>query len=147
MARFSFNNFNKERLFNFDTSLIEKAHPQSPKERAQHDDRYTNLEELYKRDGDDTVYQIKALYINTKSEFTPEAPVVALADTYVNAPTFQLEAIKSMIDDPNAVKAINDGYAGFYIDTYVSKQNKTCYKMIFCDVDPSDFEESDPDFD
>ena len=146
MAKFSFNTFNKERLFTFDVSAIDAAHPQTPKERAKHDDRYTNLEELYKENGADKIYQIKAFYINNKTSFEnshgeKKAPVVALADIYVNAPVHQLDVIEDMMADPSAVKAINDGYAGFYIDTYTDKYSTTRYKMIFCDVDPSDFDD------
>lgn len=148
MAKFSFNSFNKERLFAFDASAIDAAHPQTPKERAKHDDRYTNLEELYKKNGADKIYQIKAVYINNKTNFEnsrgeKKAPVVALADVYVNAPVHQLDAIEDMMNDTNAVRAINDGYAGFYIDTYTDKYSTTRYKMVFCDVIPSDFESSD----
>lgn len=152
MARFSFNTLNKARVFDFDASAIDRAHPQTPKQRAKHDDRYTNLEELYKKNGPDQIYQIKAVYINTKTEFENnrgerKAPVVALADVYVNAPVHQLDAIESMMTDNDAIKAINSGYAGFYIDTYTDKYSATRYKMIFCDVNPADFTDGDEDDD
>lgn len=153
MAQFNFESLNKEQLFKFDVSAINNAHPQTEAERKEHDDRYTNLESLYKENGEDKVYQIKALYINTKSviEEVKEAPVVALATIYVNLPVHQLGAVKSMRDDKNAVRAINMGYAGFTIRPYQKERGKkkeTYYEAKWCTVDPEDFEdiESDEDF-
>lgn len=140
---FSFNSFNKERLFSFDTSVINEAHPQTESERKKHDDRYTNLEALYKKNGPDQEYQIKAIYINTKSEQVEEAPVMALATIYVNLPQFQLVDAKSMMAEKNAVRAINNGMAGFKIRTYTKKIGKTdklFYAAQWLDVDPDDFD-------
>lgn len=151
MAQFSFSSFNKERLFNFDTSIINELHPQTEAQRKEHDDRYTNLESLYKENGPDKEYQIRGLYINTKSEVVDEAPVAALSTIYVNLPPHQLIEVKSMMGDKNAVRAINNGYAGFVIRTYekkLGKQVKLCYAAKWIDVDPDDFEdeeEVDPD--
>ena len=132
---FSFSNFNKERLFNFDTNQITG--------------NYTNLEALYKRDGEGVQYQLKGIYISTKSEFDDESPICAIADTYVNLPQHQLIDIKSMLADKGAIAAINNGYAGFtirqYEKTLKSKNGKatpkTCYSAEWCDVSPSDFED------
>lgn len=132
MARFSFERFNKERLFDFDTQAISGE--------------YTNLEGLYKRDGEGAVYQVKGVYISTKSEFADESPIVALADTYVNFPQHQLKDIKDMLDDSNAIKAINDGYAGFVIRKYTKNikakngklKPKDCYSAEWCDYEPED---------
>ena len=69
---FSFNSFNRERNFTFDTSKITG--------------NYTNLQTLYKENGPDKVYQVKGVYISTFSKFDPEAPIAALYNTYVNLP-------------------------------------------------------------
>ena len=142
---FNFNSLNKERLFTFDASVIQKLHPDK-------DDRYVNLEELYKKNGPDKEYQIRGCYINTKSaiEEVKEAPVVALSDIYVNIPQHQLFAIKAMIGDKNAVKAINNGEAGFTIRPYVKtrgKKQETFYEARWIDVDPEDFEDFEDDTD
>ncbi len=139
MARFNFSALNKERLFTFDASIIQKLHPDKK-------ERYTSLENLYKENGPDMEYQIKGCYINTKSaiEEIDEAPVVALATIYVNIPQHQLGAIKAMIADRNAVKAINDGEAGFKIRTYTKargKKDETFYEAVWIEVDPDNFEE------
>ena len=144
MAQFSFGSLNKERLFNFDTSIINELHPQTPEQRKEHDDRYTNLKELYKKDGQGTKYQIRGAYINNKSSENDEAPIVALSTIYVNIPQHQLTAIKSMIADKGAVRAINNGYAGFTIRPYQKKRGnkvETYYEAFWCDVDPSEFED------
>ena len=50
MAGFNFSKFNKERLFDIDTSDFE----------------YTNLEELYNANGANFVYELRGVYIGTK---------------------------------------------------------------------------------
>lgn len=135
---FSFSNFNKERVFNFDTAKISGE--------------YTNLESLYKENGEGHEYQIKGVYISTKSDYADEAPMLALADTYVNLPGHQLIDIKSMLADKGAIAAINKGCAGFTIRHYIKKlkkksgsyEEKDCYSAEWIDVDPADYE-SDED--
>ena len=133
---FSFSNFNKERLFTFDCNKIAG--------------NYTNLEQMFNEDGEGKEYQIKGIYISTSSQFDPEAPILALAKTYVNLPQHQLADVKAMLADKNAIAAINAGLAGFTIRQYersvkVGKkiQQKTCYSAEWCDVLPSDFEEEE----
>lgn len=131
---FSFSSFNKERLFTFDCNKIAGE--------------YTNLETLFNEDGEGKEYQIKGIYISTSSQFDPEAPIVALANTYVNLPQHQLADIKSMLENKGAINAINNGMAGFTIRQYErtiktgKKLNtKTCYQAEWCDVIPSDFDD------
>lgn len=132
---FSFASLNKARLFDFDTTALSG--------------NYTNLEQLYERDGDGQQYQIKGVYISTKSEFNDESPIVALSDTYVNFPQHQLVDIKSMLADKGAIKAINSGYAGFVIRKYQKNLKgkngklipRDCYSAEWVDVDPADFED------
>lgn len=121
-----FTSFNKKRLFNVDTSEFD----------------YTKLEDLYKKNGPDWEYQLKAVYIGTKSEFDPETPMVAIDGFYVNLPVHQLEEIKEMLGNPRAIKAINEGKAGFIIRHYFQKRfNKDCYSAEWIDVDPADYED------
>lgn len=136
MAQFSFNSFNRTRKFDFDTTAISGE--------------YKNLETLYKENGHDKVYQVKGLYISTKSEFTEESPIAATATCYVNLPDHQLADVKEMIDSPMAVLAINKGLAGFVIRPYEKKlQRKTgvvtriCYSAEWVDVEPQDFEDEE----
>ena len=109
---FNFSKFNKERLFDVDTSSFD----------------YVNLEDLYTANGEDQVYKLTGVYIGTKSEFDDESPLVAIEDSYVNLPQHQLAEIKAMLADKAAIKAINEGQAGFVIESYYQKRFKrTCY--------------------
>ena len=46
---------------------------------------YKTLDELYKKNGENHVYTVKALYINKKSQYG-DAPVIATDECLVNAP-------------------------------------------------------------
>lgn len=126
---FSFSKkFNKERLFNVDTSNFE----------------YMSLEELFYdsveiNGGDselasETVYKIRGVYINTKGNYDP-APVIATDECYVNLPSHMTETCMAMLADPSCIKAINDGKCGFTIYQYEQKRyNKTCYSVRWVDM-------------
>lgn len=112
MAKFNFASFNKERLFDVDTSGFD----------------YVNLEDLFQENGEDAVYQVKGVYIGTKSQFDDETPLIAIDDCYVNLPQHQLQDIKKMLANKTAIAGINDGELGFVIESYYQKRfKKTCY--------------------
>ena len=118
MAKFSFTSFNKERLFNVDTSDFD----------------YKKLEDLYNENGEDYVYPITGVYIGTKSKFAAETPIVATDDCYVNLPDHQLGSIKEMLASKQAVDYINSGAAGFMIEKYHQKRfDVDCYSAVFVD--------------
>lgn len=127
-----FSSFNKSRVFNLDTSKFNFDDPS---------ELYKDLERLYKENGPDYEYQLKALYIGTKSMFDPETPMGAISTSYVNLPVHQLPEVKEMLSNARAIKAINDGKAGFIIRKYHQKHfNKDCYSAEWIDVDPADYE-------
>lgn len=119
----SFASFNRERLFDVDTSDFD----------------YVKLKDLYERDGDDEIYTIRGIYIGTKSEYADESPLLALDDTYVNLPQHQLLDIKEMLNSKQAINCINAGGAGFRIEKYTKKlksgQKKVCYKAVWVDIE------------
>lgn len=123
-----FSRFNKSRQFDIDTSDFD----------------YIKLKDLYERDGEGQIYILRGVYIGTKSEYADESPLAAIDGFYVNLPQFQLSDIKEMLESGAAIKAINNGEAGFTIEEYTKKLKtgkfKTCYKAIWEDIDP-DFEE------
>lgn len=124
----NFEKFNKKQLF---TNLPEGV------------DEYISLEELYEANGADKVYRLRALYINTRSDFAPETPVALINNYYVNIPVHQLQEVKAIMNDALAVKAVNNKKAGFKIESYrKEKYNKTCYRVVWCNYD-EDFEDSD----
>lgn len=113
---------NKERLFTVDTSSFE----------------YTNLENLFERDGEGKAYKIRGAYIGTKSEYADESPILAIDDCYVNLPQFQLDAVKEILGNKILISGVNDGKLGFIIETYEKKLKsgavKLCYKATFVDL-------------
>ena len=116
--KYSFGKFNKEKIFDIDTSDFD----------------YVSLEDLYNRDGEGAVYRIRGLYIGTKSNFDPETPILATDNEYVNIPVHQLDEIKAMLADKQTIKAINDGDCAFVIETYHQKRfNKDCYAAKWVD--------------
>lgn len=128
MAFTSFASFNKERLFDIDTTDFE----------------YAKLADLFELNGEDHEYQLLGLYIGTKSEFDPETPIGAIEGSYVNFPQFQLSEVKAMLDSRQAIAAIRNGVAGFRIESYTKKlksgAKKQCYKAVWIDYVPDDEE-------
>lgn len=126
MAFTSFASFNKERLFDIDTSDFE----------------YLKLKDLYERDGEGEVYTIRGIYIGTKSEFADESPLLAIDGCYVNLPQHQLIDIKDMLNSRQAINCINNGGAGFTIEKYTKKLKsgaiKVCYKAHWVDTASGD---------
>lgn len=115
---FSFaKSFNKERLFDIDTSEFE----------------YCSLEDLYAEVGEGP-FEIRGVYINTKGLYD-DAPVLAIDDRYVNLPAHLVDACRAMLSDNRCVRAINDGKCGFKIYTYRQKRfNKECYSVEWVDL-------------
>ena len=83
---------------------------------------------------EDTVYTVRSLYINTKSKFGHE-PVAVTDTAVVNLPGHTLEAVKTMMDDPEAVEAINAGRVGFKKYEFDSK-NGHGYGVEWVDTEP-----------
>lgn len=88
---------------------------------------YISLEVLFNKNPE-KIYDVKALYINTKSRFG-DAPCIAIDPvTIVNLPKHLLETVKEMINDSECVEAINNNEVKFKIYSYKDKNfNKTCY--------------------
>lgn len=123
---FNFTKINRERLFNVDTQSYD----------------YMKLEELYKRDGEGTIYPVLGLYIGTKSDINPEEPVIATDEAYVNLPVHQLTDVKTMLADKRAIAAINNNECGFVIEKYEQKRyNRTCYTARWVNYNEATAEE------
>lgn len=126
MAFQSFSSFNKERLFDIDTSDFE----------------YIKLKDLYERDGEGEIYPVRGIYIGTKSEFAEESPILATDTHYVNLPQHQLIDVKEMLNSRQAINCINNGGAGFTIEKYNKKlksgATKVCYKAHWVDYESGD---------
>ena len=131
--------YNKEKLFKINTDGFE----------------YISLEDLYKeRESnvaiedfeepeevkeivEETIYQVRGIYINTKGLFD-DAPVVALDSAYVNLPAHMTQICREILSDPQAIAAINAGRVGFTIYAYEKPQyHKTCYSVRWVDTEPN----------
>lgn len=100
---------------------------------------YFSLREMVEEYGEDAMYKITGMYINTKGTLkdVPESPVVATESEYVNLPVFQLKEVKAIIADDEAVEAINAGKCGFFIETYTNEYGEQL-KVVWCDYDPDE---------
>ena len=59
-----------------------------------------------------TVQTVRLVYINTKGNYGEE-PVAVTDKAIVNLPKHLVDTVKAMIDDDEAVEAINAGQVGF----------------------------------
>ena len=90
--------------------------------KAGKDFEYKSLKELYSEYGKGTIYQVKALYINTSGIYG-EQPLIVTDKEYVNIPTHLLETVKEIREDEDIVSDINNGNVGFEIYEYDSNRN------------------------
>lgn len=92
---------------------------------------YIALKDLYNYDRNAT-YKIDALYINTKSKYG-DSPVIQSGEFGVNLPIHRLECIQNLINNSEAVKAINEGLCGFTVYEY-SIGHMTYYSINFKNI-------------
>ena len=110
--------FNKKPLFTVNTD----------------DYKYISMETAYEQYGEDYEYCALGFYINLYSEYNDEEPVVATDKEYINLPYHLLKDIKSIISNPQAVKAVNAGECSFKIRKYYKKRyKKECYTVEWCE--------------
>ena len=105
--------------------------------------KYFKLEDLAAQYAPDKKYRIDCMFINTKSQYG-DAPVVGVSDIrepyMVNLPKHLLKDVKEMLDDIEAIEAIQLGNAGFMIRIYNPKgSNRNCYTVEWVDMDPLPF--------
>ena len=101
--------------------------------------KYFKLEDLAAQYAPDRKYIIDCMYINTMSKYG-DAPVVGVADVrepfMVNLPKHLLKDVHDMLQDTEAVEAIQLGRAGFKIRTYNPKgSNRVCYTVDWIDIE------------
>lgn len=110
--------YNKEKKFEIDTTDFE----------------YFSLEELYATNGEEMIYPLLAVYINTKGHYG-DAPVFATNEKFVNVPKHMLDVAKEILNDNESIDEINAFKVGFQIYKYHSgKYNKDCYGIRFVDM-------------
>lgn len=99
------NKFNKGRIFTYD-SEVERE--------------FINFRDLYVKSGDDTVHDLQAIFINTKSKYG-NAPVFISNEYQVNVPQHMLGTAEEMMNDSDIVELINAGRVGFQLYAYKGK--------------------------
>ena len=123
-----FSKFNKQRLFTVDTSSFD----------------YLSIEQAAKKYGTDVPIRLRGVYIGDKSKFVDEDPRIATDEEYINLPQHQLKEVKEILSDANAIRAINNGEAGFVIREYFQKRFQlTCYSAEWIDYEDEVEEEEE----
>lgn len=103
---------------------------------------YTNLKDLFSKNGKDTVYKVLGLYIND-SKFGEQGSAV-LDDVQVNLPKHLTPVIKEIRGNEKLVEDINDGLVGFEIYQYIPRNyDKKAYSIRWVDIEKDDFKEVD----
>ena len=97
--------FNKGKKFDFETTGLE----------------FKSLADLYNANGEEKIYTLKALYINTKSKYG-DAPVFATPDFLVNAPQHLVDTVNEILSDSDAINDINNNKVGFSIYPYKAEK-------------------------
>lgn len=81
---------------------------------------FASAKELVQMNGIDTVYPLRACYINKKGYYGEEA--VLITDShFVNAPKHTLEVVQEILNDEYAIQQINDGNVGFKFYNYKNR--------------------------
>lgn len=110
--------FNKGKKFDFNTEGLE----------------FTSLADLYNNNGEENIYLLKAIFINTKSKFG-DTPVFASTDFVVNVPQHLLDTVKDILNDEDAIADINNNKVGFTIYPYKSEKfNVDTFGIKFVDM-------------
>lgn len=135
--------YNKEKLFKINTEgfeyvSLEDLYQETAEMQAEATDHvFDEHSEEVKEIVEETIFQVRGIYINTKGLYD-DAPVVALDSAYVNLPAHLTPICKEILADPQAIAAINAGRVGFTIYTYVKPAyNKTCYSIKWVDTEPN----------
>ena len=109
--------------------------------------RYVSLEDLYKTNGPDKVYEGKAIWIRhaktdengniTDGSMYEENPVVTIEGLFVNIPHHQLKQIKAMLGTDTIIEEVDAGRFGFTIREYDNayKKGEKAYAANWCDID------------
>ena len=99
--------------------------------------RFVTLEELFARDGGNTIFGIDGLYINKKSSFGDHpVAIVGSEEMLVDLPAHLTEDVKEMFQDPEVIDAIKNNKVGFTVEQYEQKKYKRlCYGIRWEDLE------------
>lgn len=97
---------------------------------------YLSLKELLAANGGDlsVVYIVRALYVNKSSKYGAQG-LIALDDCYVNLPKHLMEDVEIIMDNPEAVEAVNAGRCGIKIRPYEDRNGKGQLSIDWANVE------------
>lgn len=97
---------------------------------------YKTCKELVDDQGLEKIYQIAALYINTKGKFD-DHPVVVIPElkALLDLPPHMTEEVKEILSSEEDIDDINAGLVGIQLEEYVSKtHNRKCIGVKWMDL-------------
>lgn len=95
---------------------------------------FLDRKELLATDGEDVVYTVRGLYINTKGNFD-DHPVAILDTAKVDLPSHMTEEVKNILASSEDVQDILDGKVGFSLYPYKSEKfKKDCVGARWVDI-------------
>lgn len=89
--------------------------------------------ELVARNGIETTYTLRAMYVNKGGQFGDE-PVFITDDFILNAPSHLVSSVKEIINDGESTQLVNDGQVAFKLYEYENKFGKQ-YGVTWVDVE------------
>lgn len=92
---------------------------------------FMSLKELYTGEG--VTLPLKGLYINPKGKYGA-SPFAASDGYFISLPSHLLEVVRSIMDDVETVRLINEGKCGIVIRTYQADDGSDHYTADFVDV-------------
>ena len=114
------NKYNKGQKFSIDTTGYE----------------YKKISDVVADNGMDHTYAVAALFVNTKGKFE-DHPVAVLPQiqALVDLPSHMTESVREILQDPEAVAAIEGGKVGIKFEKYTSKTyNRECLGSRWVDL-------------
>lgn len=93
--------------------------------------KFMSLKELFTGDG--AILPVKGLYINPKGKYG-ESPFAAGDGYFISLPSHLLSVVRSIMDDDDVVKLINEGKCGLVIRTYQTDDGSDHYTADFVDM-------------
>lgn len=90
---------------------------------------------LFDENGADKIYQVRSMFINTKSEFGP-SPNIVTDFCIITAPSFMIDTIKEIMQDSESISSVNKELVGVKIYTYKNRYG-TQYGLEWVDISPT----------
>ena len=96
---------------------------------------FVNLKDVIKENGHRTL-RVQGMF-TFKGKRGKDRPVLIAEGMKINLPDHCLKDVQKIMDNPEYVKAVNDGKCGFKTTEYQDENygNGTCYSGVFVDIE------------